>query len=57
MRKKIFTNQIGVLFDNKTYRKILRITDELEVPLSDFIRGIVLEKIVEIEKEEKSYEQ
>ena len=56
MRKKTFTNQIGVLFDDKTYRKILRITDELEVPLSDFIRGIVLEKIVEIEKEEKSNE-
>ena len=52
MRKKTFTNQIGVLFDDKTYRKILRITDELEVPLSDFIRGIVKEKLNEIEKEE-----
>ena len=33
-------------------RKILRITDELEVRLSDFIRGIVQERLNEIEKEE-----
>jgi hypothetical protein len=52
MRKKNFTNQIGVLFDDKIYRKILRITDELEMPLSDFIRGIVQEKLNDIEKEE-----
>ena len=51
MRKKNFTNQIGVLFDDKIYRKILRITDELEMPLSDFIRGIVQEKLNENEKE------
>jgi hypothetical protein len=52
MRKKNFTKQIGVLFDDKIYRKTLRITVELEMPLSDFIRGIVQEKLNEIEKEE-----
>ena len=53
MRKKILTRQVGVLFSEVTYADLLRITDEIEISLSEFIRRIVEEKIAERDKEEK----
>jgi hypothetical protein len=41
MRKKNYTSYIGVLFDDETYRKVLRITDKAEVSLSEFVRTVV----------------
>jgi len=38
MRKKTFTRQVGVLFSDDTYSELIRITDEIEISLSEFIR-------------------
>ena len=41
MRKKKYTNYVGVLFDDETYSKLARITDKAEVSLSEFVRTVV----------------
>ena len=53
MRKKTFTRQVGVLFSDDTYEELVRITDEIEISLSEFLRKIVEEKINQKNKEEK----
>ena len=53
MRKKIYTRQVGVLFSEDTYEELVRITDEIEISLSEFLRKIVEEKINQKNKEEK----
>jgi hypothetical protein len=52
MRKKIYTRQVGVLFSEDTYQELIRITDEIEISVSEFIRSIVEEKINQRNKEE-----
>ena len=52
MRKKIYTRQVGVLFSEDTYQELIRITDEVELSVSEFIRSIVEEKINQRTKEE-----
>jgi hypothetical protein len=56
MRKKTFTRQVGVLFSEVTYADLVRITDEIEISLSEFIRRIVEEKINKSKKEDKCNE-
>ena len=55
MRKKIFTRQAGVLFSEATYEELIRITDEIEISISEFIRSIVEEKIYQKKKEDKCH--
>jgi hypothetical protein len=45
MRKKKYTNYVGVLFDDKTYSRLVRITDKAEVSLSEFVRTVVETKL------------
>lgn len=45
MRKKIYTRQVGVLFSEDTYQELIRITDEIEISVSEFIRQTVEEKL------------
>ena len=52
MRKKNYTKHIGVLFTDEIYNKIVEITDAKEIPLSQFIREIVEEKINQSEEED-----
>ena len=52
MRKKTLIRQVGVLFSDDAYSELIRITDEIEISLSEFIRRIVEEKINEKNKEE-----
>ena len=54
MRKKIYTRQVGVLFSEVTYAELIRITDEIEISISEFIRSIVEEKIKQRTWEGKS---
>ena len=56
MRKKSFTKQVGVLFSEETYGNLIKITDEIEISVSEFIRSIVEEKIYKKKKEEKCNE-
>ena len=52
MRKKSFTRQVGVLFSEDTYEELIRITDEIEISISEFIRRIIEENINQRKKEE-----
>ncbi len=52
MRKKRYSKHVGVLFTNEIYSKIVEITDAKEIPLSQYIREIVEEKINQNEEEE-----
>ena len=54
MRKRSLTRQVGVLFTQDAYDKLIRITDIQEIPISKFIRRIVEEKIYEIDNEEEN---
>ena len=52
MRKKKYTNHVGVLFDDDTYSKLVRITDKAEVSLSEFVRTVVETKLKNENEEE-----
>ena len=56
MRKKIYTKHVGVLFEDEVYDKIVQITDAKEIPLSQYIREIVEEKINQSEEEDLTNE-
>ena len=45
MRKKKYTNYIGVLFDDETYSNLVQVTDEAELSLSEFVQAIVEAKL------------
>ena len=57
MRKKVYTRQVGVLFSEDTYQELIRITDEIEISVSEFIRSIVEDTINLRKKEEQKNEQ
>jgi hypothetical protein len=44
------------MFDEETYKKMVSITDEKEVTVSEFIRGIVQNNLNEKSKEERNNE-
>jgi len=45
MRKKTYTKNVTVLLSDDQYDRLLWITDQLEMPLSEFIRMAVDEKM------------
>jgi predicted DNA-binding protein len=45
MRKKTYTKNTAVLLSDEQYDRLLWITDRLEIPLSEFIRMAVDEKM------------
>jgi len=45
MRKKIYTKNTAVLLSDEQYDRLLWITNRLEMPLSEFIRMAVDEKM------------
>jgi hypothetical protein len=53
MRKRNFAKQVGVLLTEKTYLQLVKVTDKAEVPLSEFIREIIEDKLSKIEKERR----
>lgn len=52
MRKKIFTKQVGVLFSENTYAELIRITDEIEIAISAYIRDMVEKELKKNRKKE-----
>jgi len=52
MRKKNYKKHVGVLFTDEIYNKVVEITDAKEIPLSQYIREIVEEKIKQSEEED-----
>ena len=49
MRKVNYTRHIGFVISDKTYRKLVQITDEKEIPLSQFIRDVLEEQLNQAE--------
>jgi hypothetical protein len=56
MRKKKFTENVGVLFTQKTYQQLVKITDDREISSSEFIRELVEREIKKTNKEDKCNE-
>jgi predicted CopG family antitoxin len=53
MRKKKYTNYAGVLFEDETYSKLIRITDKAEISVSEFLRTVVEDKLKNLDEEGK----
>jgi uncharacterized linocin/CFP29 family protein len=45
MRKKKFTKNVGVLLNEDVYQQLVAVTDEKEIPLSEYIRKLVEDEI------------
>ena len=56
MRKRKFTKQAGVMFDDETYDLLIKTTDKLEIPISEFIRNIVEKELLKL-REEKDHDR
>ena len=57
MRKKKYTNYVGVLFDDEPYSKLVQITDKAEVSLSEFVRTVIETKLKNENEEELTNER
>ena len=55
MRKKKFTENVGVLFTEKIYQQLVKITDDREISSSEFIRDLVEREIRKTNEEEKCH--
>ena len=55
MRKKKFTENVGVLFTEKIYQQLVKITDDREISSSEFIRGLVEREIKKTNEENKCH--
>ncbi len=55
-KKRKYTEQVGVMFDQKTLTQLDEITDEMEISKSEFVRKIIEEKLnlERLKEEEKS---
>ena len=45
MRKKKFTENVGVLFTTEIYQQLVKITNDREISSSEFIRDLVEREI------------
>jgi hypothetical protein len=52
MRKKKYSHNVGVMLDEETYQQLVLVTDEKEVTVSEFIRGLVQDNLNEKSKGE-----
>ena len=41
MRMKHYTRHVGILLAEESYQKLIRITDKVELPISEFVRDII----------------
>ena len=50
MRKRVLTKQVGVILSEGMYQQLIKVTDKLEISISQFIREVIEEKITERSK-------
>jgi len=50
MRKKKFTRNVGVLLPEEIYEKLVEVTNQKEIPMSEYIRSLVEDEIAEMEE-------
>ena len=53
MRKRNYIRQVGVLLAEDTYEELIRITDEMEITISEYVRDLV-EKEFKSKKEKET---
>ena len=49
MRKVNYTRHIGFVISEKTYRKLVKITDQREIPISQYIREVLDDRLNQAE--------
>lgn len=52
MRKRKYQRNVGVMFSEDTYQRLLELTDNEEITMSKFIRDLVKKELDQIEEEE-----
>jgi hypothetical protein len=50
MRKKKFTRNVGVLLSEDVYQRLVQATNVAEIPLSEYVRKLVENKVSEKEE-------
>jgi hypothetical protein len=50
MRKRKYSKNVGVLLTEATYEKLVQVTDEKEIPISEFIRSLVEDDVSQKEE-------
>ena len=53
MRKKSLTRNIGVLLTEELYQRVVNITNDREITLSEFIRTLIERECQHVEKEKQ----
>ena len=51
MRKVNYTKHIGLVISEETCRKLVKITNEKEIPLSQFVREVLEDSLNQAEEE------
>ena len=51
MRKKKYHKNVSVLLTDETYDLLVKVTDELEKPLSEYLWEMIKDKLCKINKE------
>ena len=46
MRKRNFTNQVGLILSEETYKQLVKETDRKEVTISEWIREAIEKKLL-----------
>ena len=54
MRKRTLTRQVGVMLSEETYQQLIKVTNEKEISLSQFIRNVVEERLTPISRNRDS---
>ena len=52
MRKKKLVRNVGVMFSEEVYQRLVQVTNEAEIPMSEYIRSLVEDEIKEMEESE-----
>ena len=50
MRKKKLVRNVGVMFTEEVYQQLVQVTNQKEIPLSEYIRSLVEDEIRETEE-------
>ena len=53
MRKKKYHKNVSVLLTDEMYDLLVKVTDELEKPLSEYLREMIEEKLWKIKEERR----
>jgi hypothetical protein len=45
MRKKKLVRNVGVMFSEEAYQRLVQVTNEAEIPMSEYIRNLIVNEI------------